>query len=158
MLVLSEFSLTNFKSVEHVLRPGCSDYIYIIFLTRFIAKSNAFLQFYRKNQCVSFYETKSKELNFGLISTQFWASKELNFGLISTQFWAFLLKILLKVDFFLKSCIIIIYFFDFSPKNNKIYCVLTPKMPKKWIFPRIAQIFSSICAYNTWNFIDFFAW
>ena len=50
-------------SVEHVLRPGCYFYIFFIIffiLTRFIGKSNAFLQFYRKNQCVSLFETKTK--------------------------------------------------------------------------------------------------
>ena len=31
-----------------------------VVLTRFIGKSNAFLQFYRKNQCVSLFETKAK--------------------------------------------------------------------------------------------------
>ena len=35
-------------------------YIKKIILTRFIAKFNAFLHFYRKIQCVSFYEAKSK--------------------------------------------------------------------------------------------------
>ena len=40
------------------LTTQCAVMHYI--LTRFIGKSNAFLQFYRKNQCVSLFETKTK--------------------------------------------------------------------------------------------------
>ena len=39
--------------------PVRSHALYYI-LTHFIAKSNAFMQFYRKNQCVSLFETKTK--------------------------------------------------------------------------------------------------
>ena len=42
---------------------SCIILYYIILyyiLTRFIAKSNAFLKFYRKNQCVSLFEIKTK--------------------------------------------------------------------------------------------------
>ena len=68
LLVLFMISCNAFSHNSCVLRearwvplpPSAQSCIIFFILTRFIGKSNAFLQFYRKNQCVSLFETKTK--------------------------------------------------------------------------------------------------
>ena len=87
-------------------------------LTRFIGKSNAFLQFYRKNQCVSLFETKTKVF-----------SQTTNRVLPTScrgQVWTYSSSLLPT-----KS--------DFQPAFLGILPTLQ-KCPKSQVFPKIAPI------------------